>query len=148
MASTVCQKGRPSKTYLKVLAHLARQQQNFSLVAMRICTGRRHQIRAHATHVGHPTVCDGKYTTGQLFLADREWCARNLLHRYRLAFLDFEEQSHEAMAPLPIDLVQALSCLEPKGPVSAQVLDQWLCNRALCDWALYNPMPAADLQSN
>ena len=148
LASTICQKGKPSKTYLKVLAHLARQQQNFSLVAIRICTGRRHQIRVHTTHIGHPTVCDSKYTAPQMFLADCEWCARNFVHRYRLAFLDLEGRLHEAMAPLPTDLVLALSCLEPKDPVSAEVLDECLRNQALRDWVLYNPMPGADLQSS
>ena len=148
LASTVCQKGKPSKTYLKVLAHLARQQQNFSFVAIRISTGRRHQIRAHTTHIGHPTVCDGKYTAPQVFLTDREWCARNFLHRYRLVFLDFEGWSHEAMTPIPADLVLALSCLEPKGSVSAEVLDEWLCKQALRAWALYDHMPGADLQSS
>ena len=72
LQSTICQKGKPSMTSLKVLAHLARQQQNFSLVAIRIHTGRRHQIRTHMTHIGHPTVCDGKYTAPQTFLADRK----------------------------------------------------------------------------
>lgn len=32
-----------------------------SIVALRILTGRRHQIRAHMAHIGHPLVCDGKY---------------------------------------------------------------------------------------
>ena len=50
--------------------------------------------------MGHPTFCDGKYTAPQLFLADRVWCARNFLYRYRLTFLDFEGRSHEAMTPL------------------------------------------------
>merc|ERR1712224_31674 len=101
LASTICQKGKPSMTCLKVLAHLGRQQQNFSLVAVRICTGRQHQIRAHTTHIGHPTVCDSKYTAPLVFLTDCEWCVRNFVHRYRLVFLDFEERSHEAMTPCP-----------------------------------------------
>jgi len=33
----------------------------FSLIAIRIGTGRRHQIRTHITHIGHPTVLDAKY---------------------------------------------------------------------------------------
>ena len=73
LTSTICQKGKPSKTYLKVLAHLGRNDQEFSLVAIRICTGRRHQIRTHTTHIGHPIVCDGKYTAPAVFLADLEW---------------------------------------------------------------------------
>ena len=116
---------------------------DFSLVAIRICTGRQHQIRAHFLHIGHPIVCDGKYTASEVFQSDREWCERNFLHRYRLAFLDFEGRVHEAMTPLPADLVLALSCVESRDPVSATVLDRWLRNEALCDWALYQPMHVA-----
>ena len=144
LPSTVCQKGKPSKTYLKVLAHLTREAQDFSLVAIRICTGRRHQIRAHTTHIGHPTVCDGKYTPPAVFLADRIWCERNFLHRYRLAFTDLLHQMHEAMTPLPADLVQALSCLTPRGPCSAAVLSNWLSGQALRDWAQYETLPFAE----
>eukprot|EP00913_Durusdinium_trenchii_P023879 g22424.t2 len=32
-----------------------------SLVAVRLVTGRMHQIRLHLSHIGHPTVTDGKY---------------------------------------------------------------------------------------
>merc|ERR1712151_323288 len=116
--------GKPSMTYMKVLAHLGRQQENYSLVAIRIQTGRYHQIRVHTKHIGHPTVCDGRYTAPQVFSADREWCPRNFLHRYRLLFADFEGRSHEVMMPLPADLVLALSCLKPKNSVSAEVRNE------------------------
>ena len=35
--------------------------------------------------------------------------------------------------------VLALSCLEPKGPVSAEVLDKWFPHQMLRDWALNDP---------
>ena len=72
-------------------------------------------------------VCVGKYAAPHVFLSDREWCAKNSLHRYRLTLLNFEGQSHEATAPVPADLVLAFSCnsLESKRPVSAEVLDEW-----------------------
>ena len=70
-------------------------------------------------------VCVGKCAAPQVFLSDREWCAKNSLHRYRLTLLNFEGQSHEATAPVPADLILAFSCLEPKRPVSAEVLDEW-----------------------
>lgn len=138
LPSTVCRKGKPSKTHLKVLAHLYRDGEDFSLLAIRIRTGRRHQIRAHTMHIGHPTVCDGKYTSASTFLRDKEWCERNFLHRYRLAFSDKTGDRHEAMTPLPADLSQALSCLAPRTVESAAALRLWLSGRpALRDWADY-----------
>ena len=35
-------------------------------------------------------VCVGKYAAPQVFLSDREWCAKNSLHRYRSTLLSFE----------------------------------------------------------
>ncbi|CAE8657803.1 unnamed protein product [Polarella glacialis] len=73
--------GKPSRTQLKVLAHAARKGSALSLVAVRIATGRRHQIRSHFSHMGHPTVCDGKYATLTTLSSDKELCGRNFLHR-------------------------------------------------------------------
>ena len=64
-----------------------------SLILVRIRTGRRHQIRSHFSHVGHPLFCDGKYTAQPTFLRDLLWCPRNFLHRHHLAFKDMETES-------------------------------------------------------
>ena len=89
--------GKPSVTLLKTIAQCSRKGEDYSLVAIRIRTGRRHQIRTHMAHIGNPIVCDGKYTSAKIFLKDKEWCERNFLHRYRLAFLDVSGAStHEA----------------------------------------------------
>merc|ERR1712194_636340 len=42
--------GKPSRTLLKVQAHTSRGAEKFSLVAIRIITGRQHQIRVHMAH--------------------------------------------------------------------------------------------------
>merc|ERR1712196_643879 len=82
--SMVIEMGKPAKTLLRVLAHLERGGRKFSLVVIRICTGRRHQIRAHLHHIWHPTVADGKYTRAAIFADDLTWWHRHFLHRQRL----------------------------------------------------------------
>ncbi|CAE8626030.1 unnamed protein product [Polarella glacialis] len=112
--------GKPSLSHLKVLAHAGRRDgKAFSLVAVRIDTGRRHQIRAHTAHIGHPVVCDGKYSCPPELESDSGWCMRNFLHRYRLGFLDAAGEQREACAPLPSDLEHALSQLLPRSCCSA-----------------------------
>lgn len=49
--------GKPAVTHLKRLAEGTGQ----SLVAVRLETGRTHQIRVHARHAGHPVVGDKLY---------------------------------------------------------------------------------------
>ncbi|CAK0870430.1 unnamed protein product [Prorocentrum cordatum] len=94
--SQVSRRGRPSRTELRVLAHATRRGDAFSLVGVRIATGRRHQIRVHMAHVGHATACDGKYSNE---LVSRSWCGRNFLHRCRLAFHDAAGARREATSP-------------------------------------------------
>eukprot|EP00435_Cladocopium_sp_Y103_P011191 s1290_g2.t3 len=43
----------------------------------------------------------------EAFLRDLQWCPRNFLHRYRLAFKDLDDIPREAIAPLPDDLRHA-----------------------------------------
>ncbi|CAE8743213.1 unnamed protein product [Polarella glacialis] len=109
--STVEGRGKPSQTKLKVLRHATRSGQALSIVAVRIVTGRMHQIRLHTAHIGHPTVCDGRYSSAVTFQADRQWCGRNFLHRHRLAFLDHDGHQREALDPLPADLQHVLALL-------------------------------------
>ena len=51
--------GKNSETNLKVLSHSVRMGSTLSLLAIRIGTGRKHQIRVHTAHAGHATVSDG-----------------------------------------------------------------------------------------
>lgn len=49
--------GKPSRTYFRLLA----KSEFFSLVEAKPISGRTHQIRVHALHLGHPIVGDEKY---------------------------------------------------------------------------------------
>jgi len=68
--SMVIEMGKPATTFVRVLVHATRAEWRLSLIVCRIRTGRRHQIRTHLLHVGHPTATDGKYTRAQV-LVDR-----------------------------------------------------------------------------
>ncbi len=53
-----------------------------SLLAVRILTGRTHQIRVHLAHMGHPLLGDGVYAPA----AARARAPRQMLHAWRLRF--------------------------------------------------------------
>jgi 23S rRNA pseudouridine1911/1915/1917 synthase len=74
--------GKRAKTRWEVVA----RQGSLALVEFAIETGRMHQIRVHAAHLGHPVVGDKLYG---LPAADRRLAvrpARHLLHAVQLAF--------------------------------------------------------------
>ncbi len=51
----------------------------FSLVEFRPKTGRMHQIRVHARHMGHPIVGDLDYAGRKRSREDRKWCKHVML---------------------------------------------------------------------
>jgi len=55
----------------------------FSLLEVRLLTGRTHQIRVHLAHEGYPIVGDDKYGD---FALNRELRQRLLLHAAKLSF--------------------------------------------------------------
>ena len=60
---------------------------NFSLLEVRLMTGRTHQIRVHLAHAGHPVLGDDKYGDFELNRAlARQGVKRLMLHARRLAF--------------------------------------------------------------
>lgn len=63
---SVADSGKPSQTQVMVQMHVhgctPQDEGPMCLVAIRIGTGRRHQIRVHLRHCGHPSVCDARYT--------------------------------------------------------------------------------------
>jgi len=130
--SSVRPEGKPAVTHLKVVAHLERSgeaaseaeqadREFYTLAVLHILTGRTHQIRTHMAHVGHPVVCDAKYSSGATFARDVRWCSRNFLHRYRLGF-----HGSEALQPLPEDLTKTLAGLAPVCDASRSAVAAWL----------------------
>ncbi len=58
----------------------------YALVALEPSTGRRHQLRRHLKHVGHPIIGDTTYGQGRhnRLFRDRYGCSRLLLHALAL----------------------------------------------------------------
>lgn len=80
----------------------------YSLVKVRIETGRTHQIRVHMAYVGHPVVGDALYGSSR----DNRSFPRQLLHAYRLIFPHPAGFDLEKKAPLTSDFHSVLVNLE------------------------------------
>lgn len=84
----------------------------WSLVRAQLHTGRMHQIRAHAQHIGHAVVMDNRYGDP---VADREWRSLGLrrlfLHAAAIAFSTEATGPVSVSADLPLDLQTVLGDL-------------------------------------
>ena len=102
--------GKPSLTHFRVLERRGGQ----SYCEARIETGRTHQIRAHARHIGHPVAGDDKYGEPEhnRRLREQAGLRRLFLHATSLAFaLDAGQSPYVLNAPLPPDLADVLDRL-------------------------------------
>lgn len=59
-------------------------EKNFSVLDVKLTTGKTHQIRAHLAHIGFPIIGDGKYGINEI---NRKFGVKTqLLHSYMLKF--------------------------------------------------------------
>ena len=81
---------------------------DFSLLEVRLLTGRTHQIRVHLAHAGHPVLGDGKYGDFELNRRlEKEGVRRLFLHASRLAFIHpVTREKLELRSPLPDEMKQ------------------------------------------
>ena len=114
----VTPEGYPSVTHYQVLATSdfdAAQGggcKGYSLLRLRLETGRTHQIRVHMTYLGHPLVGDELY--GQLYgyAEIPEWMPRQALHAAHLRFNHpAEDKVVEVSADLPDDMKKCIEFL-------------------------------------
>jgi 23S rRNA pseudouridine1911/1915/1917 synthase len=73
------QKSREAITYYKVLERF----KDYTLVEVKIKTGRTHQIRVHMNYIGHPVVGDSTYGKRK----EKYQVSGQLLHALKLGFI-------------------------------------------------------------
>ena len=100
---------RLAVTEYKVLKNLADGENLYTLLEVSPKTGRKHQIRVHLAHIGHPIVGDKTY--GFKGQAIPKGLNRHFLHAFSLRFQSDSRQVMEFQSPLPEDLSQVLSQL-------------------------------------
>ncbi len=102
--------GKPSLSHFRVLE----RRGGHSYCEVRIETGRTHQIRVHAQHIGHPVAGDDKYGDAAVNRRLREQVGlkRLFLHAASLEFaLDGGRVPYVLNAPLAPELVEVLDRL-------------------------------------
>ncbi|HVJ38138.1 MAG TPA: RluA family pseudouridine synthase [Stenotrophomonas sp.] len=102
--------GKPSLSHFRVLE----RRGGHSYCEVRIETGRTHQIRAHAQHLGHPVAGDDKYGDPEVNkrLRDQAGLRRLFLHAASLEFaLDGGKTPYVLNAPLAPELAEVLERL-------------------------------------
>ncbi|WP_425493450.1 RluA family pseudouridine synthase [Marilutibacter chinensis] len=102
--------GKPSLSHFSVIE----RRGGHSYCEVRIETGRTHQIRVHARHIGHPVAGDQKYGDESVNRRLREQAGlrRMFLHASTLEFaLDDGRTPYLLNAPLPTELAAVLDRL-------------------------------------
>jgi 23S rRNA pseudouridine1911/1915/1917 synthase len=134
MTTQPLENARSAVSHYEVVRRLSNRFGKFTLVRVRIETGRTHQIRVHMASIGHPVVGDTLYGgSGQLTdqvvsqaaqskaarrraEPERLRLGRNFLHAARLEFKHPRTgKLLELEAPLPEELVSFMSRLESEN---------------------------------
>ena len=108
--------GRPAVTVYRTVERFAAA----SLLALRIETGRTHQIRVHMAFKGHPVIGDAQYGRQHPGRLPGAMPARQMLHAHRLTLI--HPRTGVTMtfeAPLPADVENLLNQLRHEGKLHA-----------------------------
>ena len=110
--------GRTAVSHFHVLERLTTPYGLFTLVEVRIETGRTHQIRVHAQSLGHPVVGDTLYGAPHVIpgLDPALNLDRNFLHAAHLSFTHPQPGTQprkqlDIHAPLPVELESFLQAI-------------------------------------
>lgn len=105
-------------TNIAVRSSFLALETKFSLLEIRIKTGRKHQIRQHLSQIGHPVVLDQQYGNFELnrIFKNTFGLRRQFLHAESITFFHpFLKKSCSIIAPLTTDLARTLDVLSTTG---------------------------------
>jgi 23S rRNA pseudouridine1911/1915/1917 synthase len=101
--------GRTAVTHWSVQERIG----NYTLIRFQLETGRTHQIRVHASHMGHPIVGDPVYSSGRSIGVNLPGQA---LHAWKLTLQHpISGETIVATAPLPETFVKLLDVLRRRN---------------------------------
>lgn len=94
----VTKSGKEAVTHFKVLNRYTTDKGSYTLLEIKIDTGRTHQIRVHMAEIGHPVIGDVVYSNGKNEFGVEGQC----LHAKRLEFTHpITRKEMKLEAPLP-----------------------------------------------
>ncbi len=109
--STKSKKGKEAITEWEAIKNF----NNYTLLKVRILTGRTHQIRVHFSSIGHPILGDKTYGKKVYIEIGKRKIPipRQMLHAFRIKFKHpITDTICEFEAPLPEDMVKILNLLD------------------------------------
>jgi 23S rRNA pseudouridine1911/1915/1917 synthase len=114
MTMTEDDSGRYSETHYKVVDYYVDKEDSnkkYTLLEAKLKTGRTHQIRVHMKYLGYPIVGDSLYA-GKKMRNLYSSCDRQLLHAYKLKFIDENGVIRNFKIDIPADFKEYLSNLK------------------------------------
>ena len=105
----VTKNGKQAITHFRVLARFRTPKGSYTLLKLKIDTGRTHQIRVHMAEIGHPVIGDSVYSNGKNEFGIEGQC----LHAQKLEFKHpITGKQMKLEAPLPEYFKEVLEQLE------------------------------------
>lgn len=94
----------PAKGYKEIITDVSviKSGAGLTYAEVGLVTGRKHQIRAQLSHIGHPVLGDMKY-------GSRVSLKRLMLHSYRLSLPEDILDGLEIVAPIPQDMREVIN---------------------------------------